>query len=101
MEFEIFKYADVSNEFIEPNDLDLILCPDAPNHLANHDEKAGSFFYTPDKETLDHFVAEARAFGFSERFIKIMKTLSVQEVGIVRFDADGGAVKGLDPCQHA
>lgn len=99
MKFAIQQYANISTAYITESDLDLVSCVDAPNHIAEHDTGRASFFYSPtaDKAVSRRFVAEARAFGLSERFTTIMLELSRQGIPYVRFDAEGGDVHGLEP----
>ncbi len=101
MKFVIQQYAYISTACITESDLDLVSCDDAPNHMAEHNTGRASFFYSPtaDKAVCQRFVAEARSFGFSERFIAIMLDLSRQGIPYARFDADGGEVDGLN--RHA
>lgn len=99
MKFAIQHYANISTVYITESDLNLVSCVDAPNHMAEHDTGRASFFYSPtaDKAVSQRFVAEARSFGFSERFIAIMLELSRQRIPCVRFDTDGGQIEDLEP----
>jgi hypothetical protein len=99
MKFATHQYAYISVAYISEFDLKLISCINAPNHMAEHDTGRASFFYLPTKDDAicEHFVTEARTFGFSERIIAIMLELSRQGIPYVRFDQDGGAIGGLEP----
>jgi len=99
MQFETYRVADISTAYLEESDLDLIGNPIAPGHLAELDpgpgesEGPGSFFYMPPAEEealMAEYTMEARAFGFSERFLAIMQELFNQKIPYVRFDRDGG-----------
>jgi len=53
--------------------LALLLDPESPGHLANHDNECGSYFYVPDENSADDEEFEDRmkecaALGLSERF---------------------------------
>jgi len=97
MEFTTLRYADISNGYLPESDHALLLQGEAPNHLATLDKLYGAFFYLPDEEGFETFAEEACKFGFSERFIEIMRELSRQEIPFVRFDADGANVDGIEP----
>ena len=106
MKFTIHKYAYISTGYLETSDLPLLGRKDAPHHLAELDNGEGSFFWVPAGMTYRHagegdeelvlFISEALAFGFSQRFVDIMRELFCNDIQYVRFDADGGDVEGLE-----
>jgi hypothetical protein len=104
MHFETYRVADISTAYLEESNLDLIGNPIAPGHLAELDpgpgesEGPGSFFYSPPAEEealMAEYAMEARAFGFSERFLAIMQELFNQKIFYVRFDRDGGEIESM------
>ncbi len=99
MEFKTYPYIEVSTGFLPQSDHDLLLEPNAPHHMATHDEFYGAFFYTlHDVEpcTVEDFQTKARKFGLSDRFVEIMVEASRQKIQLVRFDSDGDMVEGLE-----
>jgi hypothetical protein len=100
MKFEGMIFADISTSYLEEPDLKLIQDQAAPNHLANHDHGFAAFFWVPSTlEEWTQFDEAAKQFGFSRRFIEIMKELYNRKIPRVCFDASGGDIEGLDPLQ--
>ena len=99
MEFKTYTYIEVSTGFLPQSDHDLLLEPNAPHHMATHDEFSGAFFYTlhdVEPGTVEDFRKQARDFGLSDRFVEIMAEASRQNVQLVRFDSDGDMIEGLE-----
>lgn len=97
MEFTTIRYADISTEYLEQKDLELLLREDAPCHWANEDGLTASIFYV---YVDDGGLQDFKEFGFSERFIDIMRELKRQGIQYVNFDSFGAPVRGLEPtCQ--
>lgn len=98
--FNIHQYADICTCYLPDSDHKLILDTESPNHLANTDTENSSIFYTPDfgvEEAFEEFSQEAHDFGFSDRFIEIIKTAWEQNIPYVRFDSEGGHITGIEP----
>lgn len=99
MEFKTYTYIEVSTGYLPESDHDLLLESKAPQHLATHDEFYGAFFFTlfdVEPETVETFRKAAHDVGFSDRFVEIMVEASRQEIQLVRFDADGDMIEGLE-----
>lgn len=98
IKFEVMKVADISTAYITTSDCELLAHTDAPGHVMNEDQWHGALFYINSGSTEDNaeLVQSQLAYGFSRRFVDIMQAARVQRLDYVRFDADGGEVKGLD-----
>jgi len=98
---EIERYACISTGYVESGDLELLLDPLAPGHVANHDEFCGSYFYIPavgrsdDPQAFEDHVTKCLAFGFSLRFVMILRTARAEDIAYIKFDRDGGEINGL------
>ncbi len=99
MEFKTYPYIEVSTGFLPRSDHDLLLEPSSPHHMATHDEFYGAFFYTlhdVEPGTVEEFRKRALDFGLSDQFVEIMIEASRQKIQLVRFDADGDMIEGLE-----
>lgn len=95
--FRTYQYADVGTAYLEESDLNLLNNPDCPTRFAETDDKGGSFHYVcHDAADWRRTTEEARQFGLSDRFIRIMTAAREQGIPYVRFDAAGSEVHGLD-----
>lgn len=92
MTFSLRQYADVNTRYLEESDLPLLVYEQAPNHLANVDGNAGSIFWVP-IDNYGEVAKEWEEFGFSPRFLAIMRSLADQGVQYVRFDRDGDEIE--------
>jgi hypothetical protein len=103
---EIERLASVSTAYVEERDLALLLDPEAPGHLANHDNECGSYFYVPDENSADDEEFEDRmkecdALGFSQCFQAIARAARREGIAYINFDRDGGELEGLEMLDHA
>jgi hypothetical protein len=97
--FKTFQIADIGTEHVAPQDLPLLDDHNAPFSLAELHNKAGVIFWVPTKDAynkkeFEKKLQELDDFGFSGEFQEIFRQLRKQGIPYVRFDADGGTIKG-------
>lgn len=93
-QFHIDLIADISTSELTKRDRELIMRPEFPHHLANHDHEYGAIFYTQDDPALlGESLTKLRAAGFSRKFCSVFAAASKDGVRYVRFDADGQLLK--------
>jgi hypothetical protein len=88
IKFSICPLADISTAYLEASDLPLIR-EGAPGYLAGENGKGVFSTREAGKAALDY--------GFSERFVYILRELDDQDVPLVHFSRKGGRVEGLTP----
>jgi hypothetical protein len=93
--FETVQYASVSTAYLPEGDHELLLNPQAPGHIANHNHFYDSIFYTPPAGEEEEFGERVRSFGLSEQFIEIVTEAGAQGLSYVRFGGDEGEVEGI------
>ncbi len=97
MIFEKHEVADVSTGYLEQSDLPLLSRSDCPTRFAETDGGFGTFHWVPDDDQLfEEEMQHATRFGLSERFVSIMRHLRAAKTPYVRFDADGGEIRGVE-----
>lgn len=95
--FQTYPIADISTAYLEESDSLLLLDPQCPTRFAITDDMGGTFHVvTQSPDLFKEEMAEASAFGLSDRFRQIMESLHTAGILYVRFDADGGEIEGLE-----
>ena len=98
LKFEVFKYADISTCHLAKHDSDLLeQAADNGRPLFSrgpivYDYDEGFFVWVP-SDDLAEFLADYKAFGLSDAFLRIIGDASLQGVHFVRFDVDGAEVR--------
>jgi hypothetical protein len=95
--FEKYEVADVSTGYLKESDLPLLLQIDCPTRIAETDGGFGTFHRVSDDDQLfEEDLQNASSFGLSGRFVSIMRHLRAAKIPCVRFDADGGEIRGVE-----
>jgi hypothetical protein len=88
IKFPTYLFADVATAYLEASDLPLI-GKGAPHYLVGANGEAIFSTREAGKAALDY--------GFSERFVSILRELDNQDIPLVQFSRKGGRIEGLPP----